>query len=611
MRGSSLPLAALGLLLALAAWWALSGTAEDTTQVDVSGVEEPVQPEDDPGGAPPTADLDWLAVEPTAVERSEVAAEERAADEDGLWLSARIERPSGAPLASSGVRVELLVRYESGEDLLLLVSVYRPTNPKGGMLADIRGFSIYNRKRVLDAASASVVLSRNVDGTMLGTTVDVDPKALLKRGLDLGTVRLDEAKLVVAGRVVDTQGRPVSGVAVELRHRNPTAPPGSVGRRAALCPTSTTGVTGSFAIRGSLPKPPYHLALLSGAGIQHEGREFELGANDHELVLARNGWLTLEHVDNEAFPSKSRVIAVLESAYPQSEPADVPEHLQPGARHRLSWTPEAWSTSLPPGTYTLLVKRGVDTRPVVELEHLVVPPGTTCGDPRLVGLDLRDYLWPLKVSVVDRLGRPITKPWVTIWDGSSFEAMPLDDQGRIYVDSWPCRLMVTRNGYHPRELTAEGDVEVQLDDASRRTSFMLPGSFARGTLEGAVWHARAKPLDRGPGGVSLAAFGSQSDTNWSRVGFEARRDLLEALETELGVDVERETDWIDLSMTLPGNGRYRVDVALPQPGGASIPDFDVELLRSFEVEVLVDEREYLLELTGADRARAEAGWTGP
>ncbi|MDF1799293.1 MAG: carboxypeptidase-like regulatory domain-containing protein [Planctomycetota bacterium] len=613
MRGSSLPLAALGLLLALAAWWALSGTAEDPAEVGAPRATAPDRPapQRGPSAVPTALSVDWLTIEPTSTQRSEVVGEERAADEQGLWLSARLKVPSGAALASSGVRVELLVRHEDGEDLLL-VSVYRPTNQNGGMLADLRGFATYNRKRVLEAKQASVVLSRRVAGRLLAATVDVDPRAFVERGIDLGTVRLGEAQLVVAGRVVDTHGRPVSGVAVELRQRSPTAPKGGAGQRAALCPPSTTDSTGAFAIRGNLPDPPFHLELLSGAGIQHRGREFELGATDHELVLARNGWLTVEHVESEAFHKRLQVNAVLESAYPRVVPAELPGDLQPGSRYRLSWSAEGWSTSLPPGTYTLVIQRGSHAPPIVELEHLIVPPGKTCSDPRLVDLDLRDYLWPLDVSVVDRLGQPIPEPRITIWNGDRFESIPRDQEGRIFVATWPCRLVVARDGYVSKELVAEGDVEVQLDDANRKTWLFLPGSFARGRLAGAVWHARVTPLDRGPGSEALTAFAAGTGAGFSTFAHEAESDHApDQAAAPGGADArEPETDWIELRLTLPGNGRYRVDVALPTPLGAPLPDFDAELLRSFEVELHAEAGEVLLELDAADRRVAEAAWAG-
>ncbi len=181
--------------------------------------------------------------------------------------------------------------------------------------------------------------------------------------LDLGTIKLDPVRVVLAGRVVDADERPVLGAAVEALPSGAAAPL-----------ATSTDSDGAFSIKGLFGRGPYQVAAHAP------------GRATGRLDVVAEGTVDLRLMLEAAGAVEGRVLA----------PRGVlREHLRVRAlradRAPAATTPLADGTfklsGLPVGVYVLVVDGpGIEA---LRLGDVVVTPPETTKDDRLMRLEPR------------------------------------------------------------------------------------------------------------------------------------------------------------------------------------------------------------------------------
>ena len=228
-------------------------------------------------------------------------------------------------------------------------------------------------------------------------------KPLVAGVMDLGTLVLRPPPLLVSGRVVDGQGKPIKDAVVRLATEGPYAakpeelstlstPPGN--RALAYDQTDPSGF---FQLRqegDATEGGQRRLALVAGyRGAElFEPVEFAPGATGVELVLEEGGKLT---VDLSALDSSEMqgMEIMLDSAHPRHKTQD----LSPG--HEITMG------RLRPGLYA--VKLELSTETAFLAEDLEVQTGKTLVDPRLNPVSLKGVVQWRTLYVTGPSGAPL------------------------------------------------------------------------------------------------------------------------------------------------------------------------------------------------------------
>ncbi|HYC78022.1 MAG TPA: hypothetical protein VEI02_10380 [Planctomycetota bacterium] len=307
---------------------------------------------------------------------NEKRVNDRSGDDDGMELSV----PWRAPLDADGV-----FRVEVAPGIPGVLKLFGPRPHPAGVDPWRRG---------------GVEQTREFAALAPGAVVDVAPYAW------------PLAPILVAGRVVDAEGRPTAGAVVEVM-RDRLLLAGGAG--ATLDDARTrTDAEGRFEIRAEMRQEimkRLRLRARTGAAVS-EDAVLESGRAD--LVLTLEPFGALEGVVRRTpAAAEGRILAEsLRRGDPRAsrEECDRDRAVEPDVRTgAFGWK------RLEPGVHD--VKIFYDDRLVVVLEGVEIRPGERSSDPRLRDLVVGDAFRTEVVSVVDAGGRAVAGAAVTLYVG--------------------------------------------------------------------------------------------------------------------------------------------------------------------------------------------------
>ena len=206
-----------------------------------------------------------------------------------------------------------------------------------------------------------------VDAYATGVAVasaEVDVPALRAgETLDLGSIKLDPVRVVLAGLVVDSDDRPVEGATVEALPYGAAAPLATV-----------TDAAGTFSLKGLLGRGPYHVAAHAPGRATGRLDVVAEGSVDLRLMLEAAG-----AIEGRVFAPEGVLRAHLRVRALRAD------------RAPLATTPSADGafklTGLPAGVHVVIVD-GPGIEPLRVGDVVVTPPETTKDD-RLMRLEPR------------------------------------------------------------------------------------------------------------------------------------------------------------------------------------------------------------------------------
>ncbi len=310
----------------------------------------------------------------------------------------------------------------------------RPDLP--GKLVDLR-FELY-----------SVGDLKALSGTQRGVQ-------LARRGdTDVGEVEVSSAPLVVAGRVIGSDGNPVSEAAIGLM-RWERLGPGSESEtwnHFQRIP-NTAAEDGTFEVRETLAPGSYALYVRQSGYLASDPIPFQLGSSGLLVQLQQEGLLEGHVLVDPGIPSEALCVSFVWGDRSSPDPGKSSRRvwLTPGGDFRLN---ELW-----PGRGSLLVHLQDEDGAVASVADLTVPSGSIATDSRLHAIDLRSRVWKLELELVDLAGKPVPAGHVAVRPSQtpgSWARRVAFEQGRlILVESErPVDLEVWAAGYRTCRLSA-------------------------------------------------------------------------------------------------------------------------------------------------------------
>jgi len=294
---------------------------------------------------------------------------------------------------------------------------------------------------------------------------------------DLGTLALRPAAPLVRGRVLDDTGLPVAGVSLNLRQLRSEAGE-EISEGLEGCTSGEAGKTdseGKFALFGSCPGGILELLYLRSGFVlpAHDAStRFQCGSSPElALRLVRTGSIATSLI----LPPQLKQFPSWEIEGPDYH--DRFDLLWPRARNRN----EQWLEEVPPGTYRVrLIGPDASQAPMLDVENVIVQPGMTTLDPRLLEIDLTHSAMPagepelraqdvpgpaVDLRVLDSAGDPvlegIVEPCFTDWEnevcwhGGVAHVGDFPSNGSICVWSPGFRAFIGRRPAHSQDLKLE------------------------------------------------------------------------------------------------------------------------------------------------------------
>ena len=337
--------------------------------------------------------------------------------------------------------------------------------------------------------------------TALGAAVDVHGKRL-GRLLDLGDIKLHEARLIVSGRITGRQAAkdilarypkgqgPKPDEArfdalpvVQERYGKTWFPDDETWGRWDKMPDTDPQVLaddlelrlwkdGRFEIRGHVLPVPLRLALEWHAGFHRLARPipFEAGAKGVVVKLQPGGRIRSmvrvpKMAEDDGFLHRFLEIHLVDDDAPAGTRVDLME--EPWRSQKFCWWPRPRGTRLtydwscvPPGRYRLEVRIDGIPKPVRVVRDLRIRDGELLADTRIADIDLRRDLRVVTLHVVDAKGQPISSRSgggaIPVGDGVIERIRLLSEtRGKIQVPvaSEPRKVWLMLPGFEPRTLT--------------------------------------------------------------------------------------------------------------------------------------------------------------
>jgi hypothetical protein len=353
-----------------------------------------------------------------------------------------------------------------------------------------------------------------------GSELDIDAefRARLAAGrLDLGEIRLDSSRALLAGRVVDAAGAPLPGV--RLFPRGIESRPDAGTRLSTSTWTWGTDATSDAAGHFALHLKPgtevdaERLALvLEAPGYARADplESFPVGAFDVTLRLTRAGQLEGRVEVESIRPDADLTVQLV--------PADeltILTSIDPRAALRRSSPPYAWHpdgqqlckasgtfgwTNLVPGSYSLGVF--LDHKLVVTLEGLEVIAGETSSDMRILSIDPLEGRPRIELGVLDAHGTPV--PEGLVWQrngGDLWAPMARIRRGRVVLRplELPVDVMAVAPGLgEVRVLDLQSDRTVRLESEIDLRLALGPDVDLHGAALAGVTFVRGLPIEDAP-----------------------------------------------------------------------------------------------------------------
>jgi hypothetical protein len=272
---------------------------------------------------------------------------------------------------------------------------------------------------------------------------------------DLGDVVLRAPEVLVAGRILDIEGKPISGAHVKVETHSDDADADALEWWTFLWDVSKED--GSFSFPDGTTASELRLVVSSPDFVEPEPVPVTRGQRDVVIVLERGGAVAGSIVPPEglspsafqiqrgASASSNRAVGV------EADGSFVARGLAPGSVDVSVW--------LVPGNVRLTEIPGVE-----------VVDGETTRDPRLQGIDCRDLVTALRVRVRRSDGELADGGWVRILGAPGDEAGFLIESGeaRVLGQRGPLDLEIAVPGHRlARRFDVRADLEVVLDPAFR------------------------------------------------------------------------------------------------------------------------------------------------
>jgi hypothetical protein len=266
--------------------------------------------------------------------------------------------------------------------------------------------------------------------------------------LDVGEVTLAPVPVVLAGRVVDVEGRGVLKASLSLGY--PEGEGSELQWRNLPGPSVSTRADGSFEVRSLQRMNVLRVSARRNRIGESATVEVRLGTIDLVLVLepqedyarTRGSVLGSLRVDEEI------PLLELELRLDNAE-ADFDSH---------PWASHIAFKDVEPGTYSLTLRTSSGF--VLEkYDGVVVLAGQTTRDARLQGIDLRGRLRVLRLRLSTQAGAPLARTNVSLVAGEERAHLSTDEQGRltalVRAEDLPLELRV--QGHEPLAVSASPD----------------------------------------------------------------------------------------------------------------------------------------------------------
>ena len=361
----------------------------------------------------------------------------------------------------------------------------------------------------------SIALQRRDDRTWspIGEEAEIALRAPLVPGLnDVGDVVLAPAPVLVAGRLVDGDGKPAKGVQPDLERTR-------IGERESWQQAWDTPIRlddeGRFEVR-SLPKGRNYRIRVRGDGTPMQPIEFAPGTTDLVIKVERGGSVRATFLADPLLESLSFRLVPPAGARkdPRSPFADESGWPRRDAERKLS---VQWC-GLAAGPHRLLVAcRGLD--PLVDLT-VMVPAGGETDDARLRDIDLRGKVRRIEVEVTDVHGTRLSATArVFVHSGNdasqAWYGQEIAPSGRAkarFIVSQPVELVVVARGCRARTLPGVfGDTSVALATAPSVTLQWVDAAQLPAGVNASLHCIGAnQPAGRWPSAVIDRDGGSQS-----------------------------------------------------------------------------------------------------
>jgi hypothetical protein len=236
------------------------------------------------------------------------------------------------------------------------------------------------------------------------------PVPFVEGEYDVGRVTYEAAPLVVNGRVVDSDGRPVAQARVSVRRSAGASNDGLRGAGPGDIVFDLNDERGTFDVHG-FEAGAFVMSAVDPQGRESDPVRFTSGARDVGLVIRDCGALEGSLVKDAIFDMSQLGLFLRRADRGSVEDGDLLARISPASNGSFRWN------RVPAGRVDVAVALGRSSkRPdiVLVVPGVEVEAGGTNRDPRLAGIDLRSRVTTFHIEAVDPDGKPVPRGTVTL-----------------------------------------------------------------------------------------------------------------------------------------------------------------------------------------------------
>ena len=604
-------LAAIGVLLAtIAAWALLGGDSGSDEGVQGDGRTAEVEAERQRAAAQlaeQEADDAQAAAVASDVVRTEIDHAQAVGRADGTWLTALLVDPTGAPLGDHAVRVALIAEQEAGSATsTILLSSFLQADPSGRIRTNVEGTLRFNASLVRDAKRLTLSLSETGRGAPLRGTHELTLPDFLIAGEDCGSVTMTPPPLIVAGTVLGHDDQPLGDAEVRLVR---AASYEGAENLPTTYPTERVGRDGRFSFHGELPPGSLLLEATFDERVVISGADFKIGDGDHVIELVPRGTLVVHLL--EAPDTRNPVLVHLQRQTGGPEPR-LPSDAKTGFGFSaaegwgLAIEPVTLFRNLFPGTYTAYLRRESDPEPLLVVRNVEVAPSIITEDPRLLEIDLTPLLERVVLDVRGADGSEPQGVTVRVHRGPETFPIVMDAAGGLLLSKVPAKLRIDSDTHCPAEVIVDGDQTVTLAPG-RDVVVAFPEGLPASVHEQIVWVGRASP--RGADAETLVQE-RWSPTTWT-YDFQGEPRPTDGLPTSSPFEDGFSEFWISLDSTPVFTFRMPAGEELDFELSAFVKGSEpFEPLAHYELKQSETDAHVLLPISAADIERFDGVLTG-